>query len=774
MKYMHRLLALGWLLLLLMAAAFLLVQAKDRSLLETDIYRFLPDVEEQADAKATEAHFSRRRSQQMVVLLTSSDTRQLTEGATALGEQLQQAGHWRMNTISGGGTDPAAIWHWYGAFPKVLLSDTDRHLLSTPNYEGFLREVTLGYINPVAMSGALLKQDPLLLRQHFLASNQSAVSGVRIVEGWPLLVRGDAYGLILPFSTDKDVYSLEDNQQLVDELNLAVSGVKASFPDLALYTTGPLLHIHHSVEQSEREVSRVGVGSLLGILLIFIVWLRSPLPLLSSVLVLGAGLLAAFSVMIAVFGSVHLIALVFASTVLGIGIDYALHYFAHRSHSDSGLAAVRSILLPTGLGMATSALAFLALSWVPFPGFQQVAWMAALGLVGVWISVMLWLPYLSGPVRAQNPFVRINTQWLKNIFHSLPVRICALLLALAIGAGILALQPNDDVRQLQATFPPLKAAELELQNWLNQKIETAYFLVQGESEEQVLSRMEALCAALRAGDAPRVQNAQCLSDWLPSLQRQRENALALQGLAKDGEPVWQGLTELGLDPEVLAVYRQHLQSERGFITPEQFWQGPLSGRWNFLWLSEAGHSPAAVVTLSGIRDHAHLQTLATTLPGVHWVDEVGRFSHLFGQFRQQGGLFVMVSYGVLLLLLALRYGWHGAVGILWPVLAALWAVLGMLGWLQLPFNLFSVLALILVAGMGIDYGIFMREASQHSASTLTAVIMSALTTLLAFGLLALSETTAISSFGVVILIGISVVLLCTLLSQSSIKKEGCQ
>jgi predicted exporter len=175
-----------------------------------------------------------------------------------------------------------------------------------------------------------------------------------------------------------------------------------------------------------------------------------------------------------------------------------------------------------------------------------------------------------------------------------------------------------------------------------------------------------------------------------------------------------------------------------------------------------------------VLDRAALAHLAVGIPGVYWVDQVQQFSDLFGHFRQQSALYVFASYALLLVLLGFRYGISGALQILWPVLVATLTVLALAGITGTPFNLFSVLALILVAGMGIDYGIFLRESAVVPAETLLAVIMSALTTLLAFGLLALSKTTAISSFGWVIVTGISVVLACAVLTLPSTTQQAGQ
>ncbi len=70
-------------------------------------------------------------------------------------------------------------------------------------------------------------------------------------------------------------------------------------------------------------------------------------------------------------------------------------------------------------------------------------------------------------------------------------------------------------------------------------------------------------------------------------------------------------------------------------------------------------------------------------------------------------------------------------------------------------NLFNYLALILVLGIGIDFTLFIAEARHELDATMFAITLSALTTMLSFGLLSLSGTYAVHSFGLTVLIGIA-------------------
>ena len=105
--------------------------------------------------------------------------------------------------------------------------------------------------------------------------------------------------------------------------------------------------------------------------------------------------------------------------------------------------------------------------------------------------------------------------------------------------------------------------------------------------------------------------------------------------------------------------------------------------------------------------------------------------------------------------LQLRLGRSAWRALLPTVLAALLSV-ALLGWVGEPLRLFSVLAQLLLLGIGVDYGIFLFEHRQDPASWL-AINVGAASTLLAFGLLSLSATPALHSFGLCLLFGIALV-----------------
>ena len=69
-------------------------------------------------------------------------------------------------------------------------------------------------------------------------------------------------------------------------------------------------------------------------------------------------------------------------------------------------------------------------------------------------------------------------------------------------------------------------------------------------------------------------------------------------------------------------------------------------------------------------------------------------------------------------------------------------------------TLFSVFGLLLVTAIGVDYAIIVYEGVGGAATSLLGTLLAAVTTWLSFGLLALSSTPAVSSFGLAVSLGL--------------------
>ena len=86
--------------------------------------------------------------------------------------------------------------------------------------------------------------------------------------------------------------------------------------------------------------------------------------------------------------------------------------------------------------------------------------------------------------------------------------------------------------------------------------------------------------------------------------------------------------------------------------------------------------------------------------------------------------------------------------------------------LTIKVNIMHLFSLLIVVVSSIDYGIYVKKEGEN-IKTLHAIIFSALTTIAGFGFLAFSKILALQSFGITIIIGLSIILLLLLFQRRS-------
>src|SRR5262249_24812073 len=149
-------------------------------------------------------------------------------------------------------------------------------------------------------------------------------------------------------------------------------GAKAGIEVLA---TGIPLFAADGADRARRDVTAIGFGSLSIIALLMVAIFRTPVPMLLSLATVLSGLAVGFAVSLVVFERVHLLTLVFGSTLIGVTIDYSLHYLcdAFRGETWTPGEGVKRIFTATWLGLITTVLAYASMAIAPFPALRQIS-----------------------------------------------------------------------------------------------------------------------------------------------------------------------------------------------------------------------------------------------------------------------------------------------------------------------------------------------------------------------------------------------------------------
>ncbi|MGB6188887.1 MAG: MMPL family transporter [Aeromonas molluscorum] len=745
-----RRLALGWLLLCLLALASL-GYLLPHSRINTSLMDLLPESERSSLDPALQQGLLHQLDGQLVWMLSLPAGQDGRIAAQSWEDALRAQPE--LSSVRGAQPELAGAWQAYlHDYAWQRLDGVSRERLAAGPHAW--SQWVLGQIySPFGgVSRAEWQNDPLLLTR---AGVQGQVAtALRLDHDW--LVSQDESGrrwYLLRAELDRSAFDLARNGALLSRLDEAEQRLKAHYPGAELLRRGTLFYSQHASNLAQADISTIGLGSLIGVMLLIWVVFRSTralcLALLPIIIGLGWGLLA----VLIWFGEVHLFTLVISTSLIGIAIDYGLHFLSERRlhGAEESPHQTRARLLPSlWLALLTTLIGYGLLWLAPFPGLQQLALCALVGLSAAFVTVVCLFPLWLGPLPQEEPAVLVwLSGWLKLWRERRTLRWgLPLISLLLVVAGLNRLQVDDDIGRLQPLPVELQAQERQIQHLTGQQGGMLGFLVTGEDGEVVLQRLEALTRTLTLAKAQgQLTGFVSLAQWLPSLAQQKADHDALGKLLPE---VVTALNQAGVPAKGIARPWQPL-------TPALWLASPVSEGSRLLWHRLADGRVVIWLPISGVSAPAAMANLAANQPGVYWQDKRAQWSQLFAHYRIKLAELLGLTMGLVALLLGWRLGWRRGGRVLLVNVLALGAGLALLAACGQPLTLFGVLALSLIFGIGIDYGLFFAHSGadpHRQRSTLLAILLANLTTQLAFGLLALSHTPAIAGFGLVLSGGI--------------------
>ncbi|GGP26739.1 MMPL family transporter [Silvimonas amylolytica] len=744
-----RLLAGLWLLIVLALGLALLFSGLGQRI-DTDMFALLPRDQRNPMAETALQSLAQHGERHLVFMLGSTDPDRAAAAARAFAQDIAPL----PLTAQPLGETLSAISNFYAPYRRNLLSPADATALQEKGTDWTQRALAAAY-SPMAGATLAFKDDPFGFFGNWLQSLAGA-NKVRPLDG---LLRASSQGMnyvVLPYTLNGSAFSLGLQEQVLTGLEAAAQKLKAQYPDVQLRRAGVVLHAATAARSARSEMSTIGVGSTLGVILLALLVFRGVRPLLLAALSVLVGSLVSTALTLAWFGHIHMLTLVFGTSLVGVAVDYSLLALASGIDSAEPVAARYRKLLPSMLlAVTTMSLGYLGLALTPFPGLAQMAVFAVVGIIGAWLTVMLWFPVLEQHGLHSTAMSRAIAGLLARWPRIGGRRWAWLLpLALLVGAGLTQLKQNDDIRALSGIDPQLLAEQIDIGRVMGLPSPAQLFIVSGDTPEQVLEREETLRDQLAPFMASgQLAGAEMLSRWVPSIAMQARNAgLVGQAITQRPGRLENLADQIGLPPD-------WVQEQRRVTPPLQFadWiNSPAALAANYLWLGQQNGGYASMVLLEGLGDKATTARVGQIKsPGVVWVDKVSEISELMARYRQLLTRVLIGAYVLAFAVLSLRYGRQTWRIMLPPALATL-ATLAIMGAVGMPLQLLSMVTFLLVLGMGMDYGIFLLEHPDDGRVYL-AVTLAAMCTLLSFGLLALSHTPALHAFGFSTLCGIGLV-----------------
>ncbi len=668
---------------------------------------------------------------------------------------------------SGPGEEAGLGWlFWLGTHVPYLAEEADyRQLEDSIAPDALRRTLDDAYrrlVSPEGLAMAKLVQgDPLDWRLLALRKlgQVNMIPNVRLEDGH--FVTADRRHALILAETAIPVTDFRRGQALVEALDAAI---REQVP-APLHATVLSAHRYSvaNARAARRDLVVVLVGSTLGLAMLFLVFLRSWQGFFVFLIPL-CGLLAAALGTALVFRPISAITLGFGAVLLGISVDFGLHvYFALRQGGDQAGRIMASLTRPLLLCGLTTMAAFGVLLGSALPGQQQLALFAMVGLATAMVLALGVLPLLIRPGR------ETALPWRPDGPRSRHRRLIGgLWAALLLGCALAStrLQVSGDLQALGVRPPEAIQSEARIEKtWGTIRGRTLLFS-QGSDLEEALQRNDQVLALLNASGS--ADQAISLAAILPSRASQQERLDRWRAFWGSGrlerfrQDLGQAARQAGFAP---AAFDRFLQT---VAEPPPIYDIEALRAVGFADLVDAMvviDAPGALVV--SLAPSAAVEPLRGVLPeGVRPVSQALLQAGLSRAIRQDFTRFLVLALLLVggLLLLVLRDVRLAAIAMV-PVLSGILFMFGAMGVLGLSLNLFSLVAPILILGVGVDYGVFMlhHATAGDELPTRRAVLVSGLTTLVGFGVLVLAKHPALHAIGTAVVLGLVAALAAALL-----------
>ena len=494
--------------------------------------------------------------------------------------------------------------------------------------------------------------------------------------------------------------------------------------------------VEENAEAVQSSLQRTLWWGGLGLLILFLVILRSPYYILIIFIpsLLACSSAAGWSMLI--WPELHVLALAFSGVLIGISTDYSFHacMLIQSKIQD------RKAWSPLWAGGLSTALAFGVLWLSEYKCLQQAG---VLGCLGIALSLFVTrvgvpqcLAWVSLPPINIQPVLSVARVFA--FISSKLGRMVVLGLIICCGGGIFQLRFEGRPEHMDAKSTSSKILEERLSRDWNMDLKPIVLLTQAENREELLQRQEKILDNLQQQDWKGLS----FNPWLPSNVAQSERwdwwKMHVTHLAEDQWAAFsQAAMAIGLKPEhCRSAFKNYAlepkvlpstsssallaRMEKSFVVDD-------SGQcWGIVLLNESWDS------LKNLRESLPQHSLL--LSRSHLAEEMARgIKDEFLKLSLLAGLIILICC-----LWTFR-DINKSLNAIFPVVAGIAVLLGAMGWMGWPADLMTVLMMVMIIGAGVDYGIVLvHEKSHPDPAKSAAMVVVICTSTTVIGLLSMS------------------------------------
>ncbi len=675
--------------------------------------------------------------------------------------------------------DKDSIKDFYHPYRHQILSKRIKNLLEEDN--GLVIKVEA--LDRVSSDKAnnflgIIREDPFLLTDNFVEDLSLFRTPLVLHNGISMTKHEGRHYAFLSISIKKEVISsIFKLDKIINNIEEAQKLVQDKFKDVHVINTGASINSNEVRFSSIKEINSITLISCFAIFILIFSNFKSIVPFLFGITSIAIGFIVALIITSLIFKEINLLTLIIGAGLIGVSTDFSFHFFVqflnNNVNKHDGYKLFKNINPIAIVCLVTSIIGYMALFFIPLPIFQQISIFSITGLVTSYLVVMIFFPMFYKPkdhicdsylLKFSNNSIKF---FLKNISKEVFYVIIVVLLAICF-AGFYRMQVNYDNKILNSVSQKLIDDELLVRQILWQDVSYKFIIVTGNTQQEVLQKEQEIGQYLEELiETKSIFSFQSLSQISPSIEQQEVNVALVRSKLMEKYLEGQSMS-LGLSSKQIQDLKNNIKNPPSYITPDNVLSNNSLNIFSKMWPGKVvDNKYMSIMFLDGVSKNVNLEILNNSDKGIYFFDKKEYMHTIIGE-NMKMALFLLILTSLLMFVsLGFLYGFLRSLAMnLLPILSGSLsiAIISLMGY---EINIFNIIALFLVIGIGIDYVIFYAQDKNVKLACLT-VLLSSLTTMLSFGLLAFSHFAIISSFGLTVLFG---AFFCYILSPMILPKK---
>lgn len=596
----------------------------------------------------------------------------------------------------------------------------------------------------------------------------------------------DGKRCLVTFTSPFGSSETDGNTRIVRLLDQTIADLheEEGFQEVVVSAIGsPVIAVANASCIKHDSILAVTISAIL-ILTLLIYSFRNLWSLFQIVLSTGFGFLFALGFIGIFHDTISVIVLGISSIIIGIAVNYPLHYLCHIQQEPDPRTTLRELIAPLFIGNATTVGAFLTLVPLDAVAVRDLGLFSALMLVGTIIFVLIFLPHLcrTRKTEARNESlsqleeeVHFSNRLTDKIIHSRVSLVVLLLLTGVFGWFSWQTEFDSDLNHINYMTANQRADLAYLSSIQGQSHGNTIFVSASDStSEESIMAMEDFRNNISASLRSTFLSERNPIDLLPSIRTQQQR-IQLWHAFWERHGFAEGLTKEFVDQAAnVGFSREAFQPFEMLLTDS-------------IYTCDATDYELLTSTIltSMVRGGQLVAQYQVEAASVNEIEEQLRASipdgtqtefHIFDlaslNSRVSDALSDNFNYiGYACSVIVFLFLWFSFRRIELAILAFLpmaigWLwILGLMELLDIQFNIVNVILASFIFGQGDDYTIFVteglireyKEGRQVLVHYQRSILLSALIMLIGIGSLILAKHPAMHSLAEVTIIGMSVV-----------------